>query len=271
MKRLLTYALLLFAVCAQAHATDGVDHTVGNAPSEAVPAIADSLNYEAVATPLDASPVEPATPAPPSPERYNPSGIVLPWAITNPANIYRIGLAPRMNLLLPLMNLGLEIPIGNKVSIAADYYLPWFSYDKKNSKCLELEAVNAEVRYWFRPDRITGYAGNTMTGHSLAIGAHTGHYDIERDYKGSQAKFNSVYLDYAYAFELGSSMRLELSLSVGWMGITHTEYTVYHEGGKLIRDNRYYDKQSNWFGPVKAAVSLTVPILFKVNKKEGRQ
>ena len=55
----------------------------------------------------------------------------------------RIVVAPRTNLLLPLLNVGIEVPIGRHFSFAADYYYPWLGHDRVNANCVE--ALLADV------------------------------------------------------------------------------------------------------------------------------
>lgn len=180
-----------------------------------------------------------------------------------------IFLAGRSNALVPLSNLGLVIPVGNRLTIEGDFYTPWLWHDRKNSWCFELQGADIELRWWFSPFE-EGYKGNALKGHSLSVGALAGHYDFERNWKGFQGEFYGAYAGYAYTFFIARFLRLQIGLSVGWMRTTRKDYQVYAEYGKLIRTEPLNNNLYNWFGPVKASVSLIVPadILVRNNNKK---
>ena len=52
----------------------------------------------------------------------------------------------RTNFLVPLLNLGVEVPIGNRWSVAADYYFPWFFREESHERCFQVLAWNLEGR-----------------------------------------------------------------------------------------------------------------------------
>lgn len=81
----------------------------------------------------------------------------------------RIAVAPHTNLLLPLFNAGVTVPIGSHLSIDATAYYPWLGHDPANSRCLEARGASLELRWWLAPKRIDGLEGNTLAGHSLAV------------------------------------------------------------------------------------------------------
>lgn len=170
----------------------------------------------------------------------------------------------RSNLLLPLLNFGAELPIGNHWSIGADYYYPWLWPDKSNKDCFELLGWSLEGRYWFGRDR---KPEDRLKGHSLALYGAGGYYDFEKDYRGMQGEFLSTGLDYTYALGVGprSRVHFEFTIAVGYIHSVGMTYDVFSEGGDLMPDG---NKQTfQYFGPTKAAVSLVIPIF----KKEGNR
>ena len=187
----------------------------------------------------------------------------LPLALLISCNVFaaeRIVLAPRTNLLLPLLNLGVEVPVGGRLSVSGDVYYPWFGYDKVNASCIQAALADLQLRWWFKPWGIEGVEGNTLTGSSLAAGGYAGLYDLERNYKGVQGEIFGFYLDYGYSFFLARNWRLTLSLGVGLASIPYSSYTVYSEGGKLFRDFSAFDRKRQWIGPVHAGVTLSLPV-----------
>ena len=189
----------------------------------------------------------------------------------NTAYERRIIFALRSNALLPLTNIGIIVPIGKHFSIGGDWYSPWFWHDRKNSWCLEFQAADVEFRYWFNPRQLAGYHGHSLTGHSIGIGVFAGHYDFEKRYDGFQGEVYGGYVDYTYALWLAKYLRLEFSLGVGYARLPWRQYHVYTVGGKLLRPRPVKDNFINWFGPVKAGISLVVPIEIKYKAKEGRK
>ena len=176
------------------------------------------------------------------------------------SNTVRNIIALRTNLLLPLLNAGLEVPIGKHFSIAGDIYYPWIGYDKANANCLQALLADVQLRWWIRPKKIEGYRGNTLTGSVVSLGAYAGYYDFEKDMKGVQGEIGGLYLDYGYSFYLGTHCRLALSVGLGIARIPYRTYTVYSEGGKLFRDNSFYDINKQWIGPLHAGLVLSIPI-----------
>ena len=172
--------------------------------------------------------------------------------------------AIRSNLLVPALNIGAEVPLGNRWSVSADYYFPWIWPSKTNRNCFELLGWSLEGRYWFGRNRT---AADRLKGHSIGLYGAGGYYDFERDYKGQQGEFASTGLDYTYSMPVGRAKRvnLEFTLAVGYIRSWGTNYTVpgpfgelYPQDGTILFD---------YFGPTKAAVSIVVPFYHK----EGRR
>ena len=170
----------------------------------------------------------------------------------------------RTNLLVPALNFGAELPLGDHWSVAADYYYPWFWPSQKNKNCFELLGWSAEARYWFGRDR---KPQDRLKGHSLGVYVAGGYYDFEKDYRGMQGEFVSPGLDYTYSMAIGrkKNLHLEFTLAAGFIRSWGRTYNVYGDYGDLYPD----DGTLIWdyVGPTKAAVTLVVPFY----KKEGRR
>lgn len=171
-------------------------------------------------------------------------------------------MALRTNLLVPALNAGIEIPIGNRWSMSADYYFPWIWPKDDNKNCFEFLGWSLEGRYWFGKNR---KPQDRLRGHSLGAYAAGGYYDFEYDYEGLQGEFVSAGLDYTYAVGLGrkKKVNLEFTLALGYIRSWNKTYSATSLG--LFPD----EGQMVWeyFGPTKAAISLVVPIC----RKEGRR
>lgn len=172
--------------------------------------------------------------------------------------------ALRSNLLVPALNIGAEVPLGNRWSVSADYYFPWIWPSKTNRNCFELLGWSVEGRYWFGRNRTSA---DRLKGHSAGLYGAGGYYDFERNYEGQQGEFVSAGLDYTYAMPIGRKKRvnLEFTIAVGYIHSWGRNYNVPGEGGPLFREEG--DVLFDYFGPTKAAVSLVIPFYGKEGRK----
>lgn len=166
-------------------------------------------------------------------------------------------MALRTNLLLPLLNAGAEFPVGNRLSVGADVYWPWIPRSSDHKSCTQAFALGAECRYWLGKNR---QGEQRLKGHSVGAFGMWGYYDLGRNYTGDQGHFYAGGLDYLYAKPIfKGKMHLELSLGVGYFYSNSIHYRVYEEGGKGYHDRLYRNKRS-YIGPLKASVSLVLPL-----------
>jgi hypothetical protein len=178
--------------------------------------------------------------------------------------------ALRSNLLVPALNVGVEVPIGTHWSVGADYYYPWIWPKSDNKDCFEFLGWGVEARYWFGKNRTVM---DRLQGHSIGLYGYMGYYDFERNYQGYQGEFVNIGLDYTYAMAVGKkrAVHFEFSLGVGYIYSQARKYTVIEPGSPLISDKR--TMKVGFFGPTKANISLVVPIFQKVkpNDKEAKR
>lgn len=174
-------------------------------------------------------------------------------------------MALRSNLLVPALNIGVEVPIGTHWSVGADYYFPWIWPNRDNKNCFEFLGWGIEGRYWFGKNRILT---DRLRGHSVGLYGYMGYYDFERNYHGYQGEFVNIGLDYTYAMAVGKKKQLhfEFSLGVGYIYSQARKYTVIEPGSPLISDK--ITKHVGFFGPTKANISLVVPIFHKVKPND---
>ena len=175
-------------------------------------------------------------------------------------------MAFRSNLLLPAMNLGVEVPLGNRWSVAADWYYPWVWRNPDHKNCLELLGGTGEVRYWFGGRHRPGqeYTKYRLLGHSLAFLGGAGYYDFQQNWAGYQGEFGMLGIDYLYAMPVGrrTGIHLEFDLALGAITMRDIPYDVFYEGGILIHRDGII-KTSSWVGPIKGGVNLVVPVFKK--------
>ena len=164
--------------------------------------------------------------------------------------------AVRTNLLSPLSNVGAEICINDRWSVEADYYFPWLCRKADHKNAMQMLAWGVTGRYWLGKNRT--YTSRLL-GHSVGLGAYAGYYDFQRNYTGHQGEFASVCLDYMYAMPVfNNRMHLEFTVGLGYLYSYARPYDVFESGGKAFREG--YTKNIHWAGPLKAGVSLVVPI-----------
>mgnify|MGYP003314357677 CR=1 FL=1 len=178
--------------------------------------------------------------------------------------------ALRTNLLVPLMNIGFEVPLGNRFSIGGDFYSPWIPRnigDDINHRewCAQLQFGTIEGRYWFGRKHSNNKEKNykhRLTGHSVGIFAGAGYFDIGWDWHGNQGEFYGAGLDYLYALPVGrrGDVHFEFELAVGFATAPGTRtYDVYVKDGNLF-ETKEVKKDISYFGPARAMISLVVPI-----------
>lgn len=148
-------------------------------------------------------------------------------------------------------NFAIEVPIGQKWSVLGEYTFPWWLSDA-NDSAWQMLKWDLGVRRWLSPHN-PAHRMDVLSGHFAGIDLGAGYYDVEPLHKGYQGEFQTVGLEYGYAWKLNEFWRLDASFGIGWMG-THFRYyeadatdahLVYQHSGKL-----------NWFGPTKANVSF---------------
>lgn len=171
----------------------------------------------------------------------------------------RTVLALRSNLLVPLLNIGAEVPVGNNWSVGADYYFPWILRNSHKKECFQILAADIEGRYWFGKDRTED---DRLKGHSIGLNVMAGYYDLERNYSGQQGEFVNCSVDYLYAMPVFKDrMHLEFTIGLGYFYSKGRPYDVFEDGGKAFK--RGYQQIDRWIGPNKVGISLVVPIKAK--------
>ena len=177
-------------------------------------------------------------------------------------------IAVKSNLLYDVLatpNIAVELPLGKRWSIFADYTFPWWEWDN-NSRAWEDLDWKLGARYWFgdrtKRDVLTGlFAGG--------FGA-AGYYDVQPHHKGWQGEFYAAGLEGGYAWRLSKHWHFEVSGALGYM---HTKYRRYH--GELNDQHLVYkyNGKYDWVGPVKLNASIVYLFWGKksTDAKSGRR
>ena len=178
-------------------------------------------------------------------------------------------LALKTNLLydaLTALNVEVEVPIGDKWSVAVEDVFPWWHIGNKYA--FQMWEMGIEGRYWFHRTP----ARKVLSGQFLGFYTMSAKYDFQwRTQLNYQGEYWSTGLTYGYAMPIGKYFNLELSLSLGYLSTAYRHYIPSPGYTELHRDP---DKQGRlgYWGPTKIKASLVYPInISSWKKKGGRQ
>ena len=193
----------------------------------------------------------------------------------NEKGLHRPAAAARTNLLLPMLNIGFQIPVTNRWSLGAEYYYPWIprpltdSWSEAGQNCFQYIGALAEARLWLgqmhRDDpRMSRYR---LLGHSIGLLLGIAAYDRQKDWTGQQGEILAAGAGYMYSWPLGKAgaVYMQLELAVGFAVLDRHPYKVHEAGGSLIRQK---DEELNSIRtiremhigiPIKAGASIVVP------------
>lgn len=158
-------------------------------------------------------------------------------------------------------NIAVEVPIGQRWSVYAEYAFPWW-LTPENDRAWQILKWDIGGRWWFSrhnpSDRM-----DVLRGHFLGLDFGAGYYDIEPRHTGYQGEFQTLGLEYGYAFRLSPHWRLDLYAGAGWMG---THYRYYEGTSDDVHLIYQHHGRLQWFGPVKAGASIKYIFTRKVRR-----
>ena len=173
----------------------------------------------------------------------------------------------RSNGLLPLTNVGAGYTFGPKgrFSLGVDWYYPWIWPPRSGRWCFELLAAGAEARWTFR-DGTDPYRRGT--GFSIGLGGMTGYFDMGRNYMGFQGEAIAAILDARWTFPINKGRwRLGVGVGGGYLYARIRDYEVKERYGDLYRTGEW-TRRINYWGPLRADVTLQIPIWHDVKREE---
>lgn len=171
--------------------------------------------------------------------------------------------APRMNLLVPGFNIGVEVPIKDNWSVGADVYFPWL-LDKGNRWCAELMAGFVDAKYWFPGKNYEWTRTERLQGHAVGVYAGTGLYDFQWKRDGAQGEFIDFGVDYTFALPLADNkLRMEFNIGLGFLRTWYRPYYTSSDYTDLIKEPGIKYNATNFIGPTRANISLVVPIVVR--------
>lgn len=170
-------------------------------------------------------------------------------AIVEPQKAYHMSL--KTNALysaLAIPNIGIELQLGNKWSLSANWMYAWWHNDHKHHYWRTYGGDIAIRKYWGEASK-----KRTFGGHHFGVYGQLLTYDFEwggRGYMSDKWTYGGG-LEYGYSFGIGERFNLDLTLGVGYLTGEYMEYDP--------TDDCYvwkFTKKQNWIGPTKAEVSL---------------
>lgn len=151
-------------------------------------------------------------------------------------------------------NIGLEIPAGQKWSVAADWSYAWWS-KTKNSRFWRTYGGDIAVRRWLGDRNMKPQ----LAGHHVGLYGQLLTYDFEIGGKGYLGdKWTcAAGLEYGYSCVLTKSLHLDFSIGLGYMWGKYKKYdsVEYDDCDRplFILDE---EKDLKWIGPTSASASL---------------
>lgn len=155
----------------------------------------------------------------------------------------------KTNLLLPLLNVGIEVPIKEKYTVGLEYYYPWIK-PSSDKWCAQMMAWFLEAKYWIK------------NKHGFGVYTGVGYYDYQDSKSGDQGEFVDIGVDYTYSIAVGAKkwMKIQFNLGLGYVFTTARHYHPTEDYEHLIKDPTVKRKNSHFVGPTRAGVSLVFPI-----------
>lgn len=162
-------------------------------------------------------------------------------------------------------NIELEVPIGKRWSVNAEYMFPWWLFDG-DKYSMQILMGGLEGRYWLGSHKKRENS-EVLTGHFLGLYAGGGKYDLQWEYNGYQGEFFiAAGISYGWATRIARNLHLELNIGIG---LLRTDYRHYHARDNyqtlLWQENGKY----TWFGPTKAKISFVWLLNRKVKAGKG--
>ena len=168
-------------------------------------------------------------------------------------------------------NLGIEVYMGKRWTIALDWFYTWFSRNNRHRYWQAYGGYLTVRKYLGRNNNCQLSTVNCQfpVGHHLGAYVLGLTYDVEWGGKGYQAsKFGfGGGLEYGYSKMIGRRWCIDFSVGVGFQDGEYKEYEPANDGtGHYIW---LATKKRHWWGPTKAEVSLKWLFGTKDKQKKG--
>lgn len=162
------------------------------------------------------------------------------------------------------LNVALEVPIGKRFSVVADYLFPWWNGGVNgNEWALQISHLGFETKLWIIPTYSIGnksaeckFDRTALTGLFVGLYCFSNMYDVQWRTKGCyQGEMWSAGVAVGYAWPVGNHFNLEAQVNVGYVSTDYKHYYPGTEYEALYGDRSRIGKVSGVL-PTKAALSL---------------
>lgn len=142
----------------------------------------------------------------------------------------------------------IEIPLGPRLSVDAEWMAPWW-LSKKNMWCYEMLSMTVEGRYWLG-DRSRRHM---LQGWFTSVYFDTGRYDFQNKEDGIQGVFWNAGAGGGYSWNIGKSWGLEAMAGVGYLRTGYEKYVPKEEYSVLAYRQTL---NTTWIGPTRLKLSI---------------
>lgn len=154
-----------------------------------------------------------------------------------------------------LPNIGVEFPVGEHLSLGANWMYAWWKNHDRN-RHWRIYGGDIDARWYF-----ARHDGRPLTGHHLGVYGQVLLFQIAFGGKGyitgipGENLWGKPYLgggvEYGYSKQIAKRFNIDFSLGLGYMA---GEYRTYRPiDGHYVWQSTH---RRNWFGPTKAEISL---------------
>lgn len=134
--------------------------------------------------------------------------------------------------LLTFVNVAVEVPLGRRFSVEAQYVNPWWNSVRRH-RTIELRYVSLAPRYYFGKD------GGRYSSLFAGLSAGWGKYDMQLTRHGVQGELWHVSPVFGYSHYIGRHWKMEYSVSAGYLQTDYHKYT--QKSGTPYGDIKVHD------------------------------
>lgn len=162
------------------------------------------------------------------------------------------------------LNVEVEIPIGEKFSVAVSDLFPWWTAGPNGHKyAFQIWELGIEPRYYptaTRQPEFGCFNDSRMTGWFVGPYLSSATYDLQWDKKiCTQGEYWSLGASAGYVMPVGRRLRFEFSASIGYLRSDYRHYQPTQDYEHLYKDP-FKAGIISYFGLTRAKVSLILPL-----------
>ncbi|MFR9650628.1 MAG: DUF3575 domain-containing protein [Rikenellaceae bacterium] len=123
---------------------------------------------------------------------------------------------------LSIVNLAVEVPIGNRWSVVGEVVYPWWR-SWSSDFTMQIESYHGELKYWLgdreKRERLQGW--------SVGVYGGWGRYDVQPfGDSGVQGSFTDFGVEIGFAHSIARNLHLEYNLGLGYLSTSYDRYNM---------------------------------------------